>query len=120
MKAGRKDQGRDAAAKAGGAKVSEIHLRIGELSFISEEQLRFAIEELSKGTPLAGAKLTLRSEPGKARCESCGAEESVSYGGLKAAGAQFAVCAKCGGPARLTGGSGCTVENILVEVPDGE
>jgi len=107
-----------AAAKAGGAKVSEIHLRIGELSFIAEEQLRFAIEQLSTGTPLEGAELKFGSEPGKARCRSCGAEEPVSYERLRAAGAPLAVCAKCGGAAELSGGSGCTVENILVEVPE--
>jgi hydrogenase nickel incorporation protein HypA/HybF len=109
---------RDAAAKAGAAKVTEIRLRIGEMSFISEEQLKFAIEELSRGTALEGANLELASEPGKAKCDSCGAEEDVSYKNLKAAGAAPTVCAKCGGPARLTGGSGCTVENILVEVPE--
>jgi hydrogenase nickel incorporation protein HypA/HybF len=107
-----------AAVKAGSARVSEIHLRIGELSFIAEEQLRFAIGELSRGTPLEGAELTIGSEPGIARCRSCGAEESVSYERLRAAGAPLAVCAKCGGAVELSGGTGCTVENILIEVPE--
>jgi hydrogenase nickel insertion protein HypA len=109
---------RAAADKAGGAKVSEIHLRIGELSFISEEQLSFAIEELARGTPLEGAKLTMGSEPGRAVCESCGAEEPVGYSRLKGGGLPVAVCGKCGGAARLVGGSGCTIENILVEMPE--
>ena len=107
-----------AAEKAGGAKVSEIHLRIGELSFIAEEQLRFAIGELSKGTALEGAELTIGSEPGKARCRSCGTEEPISYERLRSGGAPLTICAKCGGVAELSGGSGCTVENILVEVPE--
>ncbi|MFH0815477.1 MAG: hydrogenase maturation nickel metallochaperone HypA [Methanobacteriota archaeon] len=108
----------DAAAKAGGSKVSEIHLRIGELSFIAEEQLRFAIGEMSRGTVLEGAELTIFSEPGVARCRSCGTEETVSYERLRAAVATLAICARCGGAAELSGGSGCTVENIIVEVPE--
>jgi hydrogenase nickel insertion protein HypA len=109
---------REAAERAGGARVTEIHLRIGELSFISGEQLLFAIGELGRGTMMDGAKVTMVGEPGSAKCESCGAEEAVSYERLRGRGAPLAECAKCGGIARLSGGSGCTVENILVDVPE--
>ena len=57
---------------AGAARVSAIHVRIGELSGVSMEALDFAFECLSAPTPLAGARLVFEPVPLMVRCEACG------------------------------------------------
>jgi hydrogenase nickel incorporation protein HypA/HybF len=108
-----------ALREAGGTKVSEIRLRVGEFSFISAEQLRFAVEELSRGTPLEGAELTVTPQPGKAICGSCGSERIVTYDSLRASGAALSACKECGSPVKLMGGTDCLVENVMMEIPEG-
>jgi len=110
---------KEANDRAGGRRVSEIRLRIGELSFIAEEQLLFALRELSKGTKLAKAKIKVKKEPGSVRCPSCGFKGKIRYDDLRSGAMGLALCPKCSSPTEITGGSGCYVENISVELPEG-
>ncbi len=55
-----------------GARVSHIHVRIGELSGVSAEALEFAFSCLSAGTPLAGVSLVFEHVPLQVACEACG------------------------------------------------
>ena len=40
-------------------KIVEVHLAVGELSHIEEEQLRFCYEAITAETPLAGSELEI-------------------------------------------------------------
>jgi hydrogenase nickel insertion protein HypA len=108
----------EANDKAGGVRVSMIKLRIGELSFIAEEQLVFAIKELVKGTKLAKAKVKIKKEPGKVKCPSCSYTGKVKYSELRAGNVSLAICPKCNSSTEIVGGAGCYVENISVELPE--
>jgi hydrogenase nickel incorporation protein HypA/HybF len=55
-----------------GARVTAIHVRIGELAGVSTDALDFAFECLSASTPLAGAKLVFDLVPLMVACDACG------------------------------------------------
>jgi len=63
-----------AAGREGGGPVRTIHLRIGELSGVNEDALRFAFDVLSRGTIAEGGTLECEIIPLAARCRECGAE----------------------------------------------
>lgn len=65
-----------AAEREGGGPVRTIHLRIGELSGVNEDALRFAFDVLSRGTVAEGGTLECETVPLVARCRSCGNEFS--------------------------------------------
>ncbi len=59
--------------------VSEVDIEIGELTFLGDEQLKFAYETLSKETILEGSELNIRKLSSKINCENCGYEGGVNY-----------------------------------------
>ncbi len=63
-----------AAERGGGGPVRTIHLRIGELSGVNEDALRFAFDVLRRGTVAEGGKLECEIVPLELRCRACGAE----------------------------------------------
>lgn len=64
-----------AAAKvAGKSRVTGLRLRIGTLSGVVPEALRFAFDVICRNTPAAGANLVIESVPAVAWCETCRVE----------------------------------------------
>jgi len=59
-----------AAAQSGG--VRSIQVKIGALSGVDVEALRFAWEIARAGTPLAGSELEIEPVPLRVRCGQCG------------------------------------------------
>ncbi|MBC7107718.1 MAG: hydrogenase maturation nickel metallochaperone HypA [Methanomassiliicoccales archaeon] len=97
-------------------KVEEVVLVVGELTFLGEEQLRFAFEILSKGTILEGAELIIETEKAILRCPSCGFEgppEHIGDGTF-----HFSIpilsCPKCGNQADIIKGKCCGVTSVKV------
>ncbi|HXY68070.1 MAG TPA: hydrogenase maturation nickel metallochaperone HypA [Gemmatimonadales bacterium] len=60
-----------------GARVSAIHVRVGELSGVSSDALDFAFQCLSSSTPLSGAKLVFDAVPLAVACDACGRTTEV-------------------------------------------
>ena len=60
------------AAKRSIDRIEEIGLRIGALTCVDPEALRFAFEASTIDTPLAGAKIAIESVPVRGVCRSCG------------------------------------------------
>lgn len=58
------------AAQSGG--IRSIQVRIGALSGVDVEALRFAWEIARAGTPLAEAELEIEQVPLRVRCPQCG------------------------------------------------
>lgn len=79
------------ARKAGAAQVLRVVIRIGELSGVDPESLRFAFESLRAGTPAHDAALEIESVPAVATCKVCGCEFSPDD-------APIALCPHCGSP----------------------
>ena len=52
-------------------KVLSLKLEIGELTFVSPEQIRFWLKELFKGTLAQGAKIYIKKIFSLIRCKNC-------------------------------------------------
>lgn len=65
------------ARAAGGAKIHRLHLRVGRLSGVVPEALRFAYEGLRAGTLAADAELEIEEVPAACWCEQCQMEFSA-------------------------------------------
>lgn len=61
----------DRAQRAGGGRVSRIALRIGELSGVDPDALRFALTALLDGTAAEGAAIDIECVGAIARCPDC-------------------------------------------------
>ena len=97
-----------AAREAGASRILEIRMSIGVLSGVEPVLLDKALEELTKGTLLEGARLTAKYIPPGLTCLDCG-KGSEGRRGLY-------VCPFCGSEAiRLTGGSGYRLDELLAE-----
>ncbi|MFF2244095.1 hydrogenase maturation nickel metallochaperone HypA [Arthrobacter sp. NPDC058130] len=57
--------------RTGDRHVTGVNLRIGPLSGVLPDAVRFCFEVVSADTPLAGAALTIDESEGRARCRSC-------------------------------------------------
>lgn len=68
------DRARAASEDNGGARVTKIGLRIGEISGVEADALTFGIEALSKDTPLQGVVLEVELCKRRQRCTTCAAE----------------------------------------------
>jgi len=64
-------------AKRDGARPVKVGLRIGELSAIDPEALRFSFEALTRETVLEGLTLEIEVCPRRHRCGDCGTEFDV-------------------------------------------
>ncbi|MBD3217660.1 MAG: hypothetical protein GF310_05235 [candidate division Zixibacteria bacterium] len=72
----------------GFAALTEIGVRVGALSCIDPESLRFAFDVLKKETGLSQAVLNIERVTIEARCISCGTEFEVAD--------YVFICPKCG------------------------
>ncbi|MFN2449005.1 MAG: hydrogenase maturation nickel metallochaperone HypA [Candidatus Baltobacteraceae bacterium] len=70
-------------------KVTAVHLRIGAMTGVVPEALRFAWELAADGTPAAGSRLEIERVPLTIYCSACACERTV-------AGSMLPVCAVCG------------------------
>ena len=63
-----------AAKEHNAKKIVEINVEIGDLTVVSEDRLRFALEITSKDTIAEDAKINIARMPGRIRCQKCGYE----------------------------------------------
>jgi hydrogenase nickel incorporation protein HypA/HybF len=60
------------------SKVTDIYLRLGQLSSIVDESVQFYWDAISQGTVAEGAKLHFTHVPARLRCKDCGTEFGLS------------------------------------------
>jgi len=82
-------------------KVTEISVQVGELTFVTAEQLGYAFEFVSKNTIAEGAKLIVEIEQAEIKCNTCGFVGEAHYHGPEihessVAQRIFIDCPKCG------------------------
>ncbi len=98
---------RDAAAAAGGAPLRRLKVKVGPLSGVLAETLRFAFEALSPGTSAEGACLDLTETRPQFRCPDCGMVYETPVG--------FYRCPECGSASgELLSGNEMELESIEV------
>jgi len=99
------------AAEHGGGQVTALRLRIGRLSCVHEEALRFGFDLARAGTPLADARLEIVAVPVRIWCPSCNAEQELP-------GIQRFACPECGTPsADIRAGQELELESMLLKTP---
>ncbi|MGI8535500.1 MAG: hydrogenase maturation nickel metallochaperone HypA [Mycobacteriales bacterium] len=54
-----------------GRKVTAVHLRVGKLSGVVPDAMRFCFELVTDGTALSGAELVIEEPGGRASCRTC-------------------------------------------------
>jgi hydrogenase nickel incorporation protein HypA/HybF len=88
-----------------GTPVEAVNLRVGKLTAIVPESLRFCFEIVSRDTPLEGAKLVVEEIPVVALCKGCGHSFTID-------GPSF-VCEKCqSGDLQILSGRELTVVSL--------
>jgi hydrogenase nickel incorporation protein HypA/HybF len=92
-----------------GMRVAKVGLRIGELSGVNPEALRFCFEALVKETDFEGAALEIEFRPQRHRCPACAREFEVESYDTK--------CPACGEPATLFFG-GTELDLAYVELEE--
>ncbi|WP_410534909.1 hydrogenase maturation nickel metallochaperone HypA [Streptomyces sp. KL2] len=71
------ESAQDTARRPGASSVEAVRLRMGELSGVVADALRFSFEVVTEGTALAGAELVVEDVPARARCTACALEFGV-------------------------------------------
>jgi len=108
----------NAADSKKASSIIEINLDVGELTFVSHEQLMFCIQVVSKGTIAENAKVVITTTKVQVRCSKCGYVGDVSYLGEEVHSMipiPILTCPKCGSSeADVTKGNECTVRSIRV------
>lgn len=99
--------------------ITQVMLHIGELTFLGEEQLRFAFQVLSEDTLLEGADLVINRIAPEVRC-SCGYAGDVEYEEKKDFHVRFPLlrCPECGGRVTIKRGRECLIKHIEIERDD--
>jgi hydrogenase nickel incorporation protein HypA/HybF len=96
--------------------VEEVHMVVGEITFLGRDQLEFAYEVVTRGTILEGSKLIISEEKVEVLCRSCGYAGGVEY--LSTGGRDHSIpnlaCPRCGGMVEVTRGKSCAVTSLKV------
>jgi hydrogenase nickel incorporation protein HypA/HybF len=102
----------ESAAAYPGARVKEVRLRLGALSAVVEDSLRFCWELTIADTSLAGALLAIKTVPVVVHCPACGKNSQLES-------VQSFRCPLCGElTADLLEGRELEIESIELEEPD--
>ena len=92
-------------------RVTQVRLRIGELSGIVPQALEFAYDVAAEGTPLADAALVIERSPIVVRCGTCGDQQLPS--------AQVFRCPSCGEPCGdVVSGKEMEILDITLDEPE--
>ena len=113
------------ARKHGANKVTEVHLGVGEFTFLSEEPVRAAFGALAKGTILEGSKLYVEFVEGTVKCPSCGYKGGVHVSEEQEHGhhehyeeTPVISCPKCESSAKIVSGNECIVKTVKMMVEE--
>ena len=92
-----------------GARVRQVRLRVGVLSAVVEDSLRFCWEIVTEGSALAGSELVVTVLPVFVHCAACDALSEIEcFDGLR--------CSRCGEPAGdVRQGRELEIESIEIE-----
>jgi hydrogenase nickel incorporation protein HypA/HybF len=95
-----------------GARVEEVRLRVGALASVVVESLEFCWGIATDGTPLAGARLLVKTVPVVMHCAACDADVELD-------GVQSFRCPRCNAPCSdLRQGRELEIEAIEIEEAD--
>lgn len=98
--------------------VKEVHLEIGELTFLGKEQMEFAYDVLSQNSILEKSKLTIKEKKAMVSCNSCDYEGGIDYEDDISYHIIFPKlsCPICGASVKIVAGNECIIRDIVVDV----
>jgi hydrogenase nickel incorporation protein HypA/HybF len=70
-------------AEMAGSRVATVNLKVGKLSAIVPDSLRFCFEAVSRDTALEGARLHIMEVPVRAACNACRKEWTIEQPAFK-------------------------------------
>jgi hydrogenase nickel incorporation protein HypA/HybF len=97
------------AVRQGDVRVAALRVRIGRLSGVVSEALRFSFDLAAEGTAIEGARLDIEHVPIRVQCGRCDVTSDLS-------GMWPLACPICHAPATLIGGR--EIELTSMEVID--
>ena len=96
------------ASQANAARVTDIHLVIGNLSSIVDDSVQFYWDLISQGTLCQGAVLHFQRVPARIQCQNCQHEFSLDR--------ELSPCPNCGSMGlRVIAGEEFFVDSIEIE-----
>lgn len=104
------------AEKQSAAKVMEVEVEIGDLTFLGLEQVKFAYKILTDQTIAKNSRLKIKRIPGRGKCNGCGYEGPLSY----LADPQFHIsfptfnCPRCARSLSISAGRECVIRRIRI------
>lgn len=105
-------------------RVLSVHMQVGELTFLSHDQLEFGWQVLTanEGPPIEGAELTLEALEARGVCPSCGYTGALKVVELPDSHYTTPVldCPSCGRRVDVTEGRDLIIRDIQMEVHDDE
>jgi len=106
------------ARKHNAKRVSEVHLIVGQFTFLAEEALRTAYEALVKDTILDGSKLVIEEKKGLVKCHMCGYEGTVHLSHEHEHHEELPIirCPNCGAAVDILDGKDCVVQSVKLVV----
>lgn len=94
-----------------GARVATVNLKVGKLSAVVPDSLRFCFEAVAKDTALEGAELHITEIPVQAACNACGNAWTIEEPAF--------ACPACGsGDITLLSGRELDIESIELAQED--
>ncbi len=92
-------------------KIEKVNLKVGKLSAVVPDSLRFCFEIVAQDTPLCDAKLHIEEIPVVVRCDDCNTQVAISEPAF--------TCQKCNsGNVNLISGRELDIESIEVAQED--
>jgi len=101
-----------------GARVLEVKVDIGEISFVGQRQLLFAFDTIKAGTKLRGAKLRISHSRAKVLCRGCGYEGAIKVERSRGFVIPLISCPKCGGAVDIVSGNGYEIASMTIEAKE--
>lgn len=97
--------------------IEEVTLEIGALTFLGEEQMKFAYEALTKDTILEGSDLKVVTVEPKVRCQECGYEGVVEYSEDPAFHYDIPIisCPECGEQPEIVQGKETVIKKVTAK-----
>ena len=94
------------AEKVGAARVKRVRLRIGKMSGVVADSVRFCFDVCANGTALEGAMLEIVEPPAVARCRDCRGDTEITDG--------IPLCACGSGNVEIVGGAELRIDEVEV------
>ena len=111
----------EAARREGAERIEQINLVIGELTFLSPDQIEFWIGELLRETIGEGAEVVIETRRPQVRCAECGYEGEVAVEDdpIYHFTSIVPACPRCGSAeVEVISGNECMIENVIASGPD--